>query len=68
MNYAVVVLSTVFGGSMLYWFLSAKNWFTGPLRNVEVVYGEEKTRNSSDSKLNEKSSGVAQVVGAVELE
>lgn len=46
MNYTVVVNSAVWGGSLLYYFIDARKWFTGPKANigedgVEVVSDRE---------------------------
>lgn len=45
MNYTVVVNMAVWGGCTLYYFVSARKWFTGPKTTVdeaaEVVVGQE---------------------------
>lgn len=33
-NYTIVAVIVVVGGATAWWFLSAKNWFTGPRQNV----------------------------------
>jgi hypothetical protein len=38
MNYTVVINCAVWGGSLAYYFLDARKWFTGPKMTVE---GEE---------------------------
>ncbi|KAH7342467.1 amino acid permease-domain-containing protein [Rhexocercosporidium sp. MPI-PUGE-AT-0058] len=35
MNYTVVINSAVWGGALLYYFIDAKKWFTGPKTTVE---------------------------------
>ncbi|KAK3936228.1 gaba permease [Diplogelasinospora grovesii] len=39
MNYTVVVNMTVWGGATVYYFLSARKWFTGPKTTLEEVEG-----------------------------
>ena len=34
-QYSPIALLIVVGGAMLWWTLSAKNWFTGPVRTIE---------------------------------
>lgn len=35
MNYTVVINGAVWSGSMLYYFISARHWFTGPKMTLE---------------------------------
>ena len=35
-QYAPVAIVIVIGGAMLWWVLSARNWFTGPVSDVET--------------------------------
>ena len=35
MNYTVVINSAVWGGALLYYFVDARKWFTGPKTTVE---------------------------------
>ncbi|KAF2756830.1 putative GABA-specific permease [Pseudovirgaria hyperparasitica] len=41
MNYAVVVNSAVWGGSLAYYFLSARKWFTGPKTTLDVAVASD---------------------------
>ncbi|KAJ3985066.1 amino acid transporter [Lentinula detonsa] len=43
MNYAIVIMGTVFVFATAWWIFSAKKWFHGPIKNVESP--EEKERN-----------------------
>jgi amino acid transporter len=36
MNYTIVINSAVWGGSLLYYFVDARKWFTGPKITVDV--------------------------------
>jgi amino acid transporter len=36
MNYTVVINSAVWGGALLYYFIDARKWFTGPKMTVDV--------------------------------
>ena len=36
MNYTVVITSAVWGGSLLYYFVDARKWFTGPKITVDT--------------------------------
>jgi amino acid transporter len=36
-QYSPIALVVVVGGAMLWWVLSAKNWFTGPVRTIDGV-------------------------------
>ncbi len=43
MNYTVVINTAVWGGCTLYYFVSARRWFTGPkttLGEIETLTGE----------------------------
>jgi Amino acid transporters len=40
-NYAPIVLGAVVIGVALWWWLSARRWFTGPRRTIDAVPGEE---------------------------
>ncbi|HKS98623.1 MAG TPA: amino acid permease [Rugosimonospora sp.] len=35
-NYTIVAVAVVVGGASLWWFASARTWFTGPRHNVEA--------------------------------
>jgi len=39
MNYTVVVNMAVWGGATVYYFVSARKWFTGPKTTLEEVQG-----------------------------
>jgi amino acid permease (GABA permease) len=34
-NYTIVAVAVVLGGASLWWFASARHWFTGPRHNIE---------------------------------
>jgi amino acid transporter len=36
-QYAPIAVAIVVGGAMLWWVLSARNWFTGPVRTIDGV-------------------------------
>jgi len=36
MNYTVVINSAVWGGALLYYFIDARKWFTGPKMTIDV--------------------------------
>jgi len=36
MNYTVVINMAVWGGAMLYYFIDARKWFTGPKITIDV--------------------------------
>lgn len=46
MNYTIVVNTAVWGGSLLYYFIDARKWFTGPKITIDVnaVTEEEEKR------------------------
>lgn len=45
MNYTVVINMAVWGGSMLYYWIDARKWFTGPKITIEVEGLTEAQRN-----------------------
>jgi hypothetical protein len=51
MNYTVVVNSAVWGGSLLYYFIDARKWFTGPKMTIE---GEETLTEEQRAALREE--------------
>ena len=36
MNYTVVINSAVWGGALLYYFIDARKWFTGPKMTIDA--------------------------------
>jgi hypothetical protein len=36
-NYTVVAVAVVLGGAALWWVLSARKWFTGPVQNISTA-------------------------------
>lgn len=65
MNYAVVVLGAILGGSTLYWIVDARFWFKGPVSNVNDT---QSPSVASDEKLmEEKDGGTVAVVQPVDL-
>ena len=36
MNYTVVINSAVWGGSLLYYYIDARKWFTGPKITIDT--------------------------------
>lgn len=38
LNYAIVAVGIVITYSMGFWFLSARKWFTGPVKQIEGTY------------------------------
>ncbi|MGI5244676.1 amino acid permease [Dactylosporangium sp. CA-139066] len=40
-NYAPIVLIAVIGGAALWWALSAKHWFKGPIRTVDEALADD---------------------------
>jgi amino acid permease (GABA permease) len=42
-NYTIVAVAIVVGAATIWWFASAKNWFTGPRQNVidKAAHGEQ---------------------------
>ncbi|MEV6527541.1 amino acid permease [Longispora sp. NPDC051575] len=40
-NYAPVTVLIVLGGAALWWFASARRWFTGPRTNVDLAHAPE---------------------------
>lgn len=56
MNYTVVVNMAVWGGCSIYYFISARKWFTGPkstVEEIEGVTGPASTGHQSDGPVNE---------------
>lgn len=51
MNYTVVVNSAVWGGSLLYYYIDARKWFTGPKMTIE---GEEELTEEQRAALREE--------------
>jgi hypothetical protein len=43
MNYSAVVNGTVWGGALLYYFLYAHKWFTGPRHTLDPTGSEDDT-------------------------
>lgn len=67
MNYAVVILGAILGGAALWFFVSARHWFTGPIRNfieTDVFESDASSTESPKEKYPEEktsSSGAAKV-------
>jgi hypothetical protein len=42
-NYTIVAVAVVVGAATVWWFASAKNWFTGPRQNLieKAAQGEQ---------------------------
>jgi len=42
-NYTIVAVAVVVGAATIWWFASAKNWFTGPRQNLieKAAHGEQ---------------------------
>jgi undecaprenyl pyrophosphate phosphatase UppP len=42
-NYTIVAVAVVVGGATIWWFASAKKWFTGPRQNLieKAAHGEQ---------------------------
>jgi hypothetical protein len=42
-NYTIVAVAAVVGAATIWWFASAKNWFTGPKQNLieKAAQGEQ---------------------------
>lgn len=42
-NYTIVAVAVVLGGATIWWFASARRWFTGPQRNLieKAAHGEQ---------------------------
>ena len=36
MNYAIVFLGAIFSAAAIWWYISGKKWYTGPLVEAEV--------------------------------
>jgi len=52
MNYAVVIIMSVFIFASVYWIVSARHWFTGPVKNVDesqTASYDEKQRHLDNS-------------------
>lgn len=45
MNYTVVINMAVWGGSMLYYWIDARKWFTGPKTTIEAEGSTEQQEN-----------------------
>lgn len=43
MNHSAVVNGTVWGGALLYYFLYAHKWFTGPKHTLDPARSEDDT-------------------------
>ncbi|ODV60029.1 amino acid permease [Ascoidea rubescens DSM 1968] len=41
MNYTIVILGAVFLGAGGWWLLGAKNWYVGPISNIDDSYAKE---------------------------
>ncbi|ORY75312.1 amino acid/polyamine transporter I [Leucosporidium creatinivorum] len=69
MNYAVVILAFILGGAILAWVVSARHWFTGPVRTISAAVPVEVEEKSPrvDAKEKELGRGAsAEVVAVVE--
>ncbi|MCJ1283233.1 hypothetical protein MMC26_002561 [Xylographa opegraphella] len=44
LNYTVVAVGIIAIGALGSWFLSARKWFTGPIRQIEMVQGDTVVR------------------------
>jgi hypothetical protein len=54
LNYTPVAVGIVGVGALASWFLSARHWFTGPLRQIELSVAEVSTEEQQPTVVSEK--------------
>lgn len=63
MNYTVVVNCAVWGGSLLYYYIDARKWFTGPKMTLE---GEQDLTEEQRAAIREEGLQIEGVSGTSE--
>jgi hypothetical protein len=43
MNYAIAFLGAIFLAMLVYWFISGRKWYTGPLSEAEILETNSET-------------------------
>jgi hypothetical protein len=54
MNYAIAFLGLVFLAAYVYWFISGKKFYTGPLTETQFVEGESREKENGAESPSER--------------
>lgn len=63
MNYAIAFLGAILAFSLLYWFISGRKFYTGPLIEADVNEESSQTRSSEEDVVDKRTAEKGDIIG-----